>query len=79
MSVPLGSLEAGKSYLTDGKTVRRVIAVLPDRRIQYEWRGGHRTKWKAGILSGHEFTQQAEREVPCDWTPEKDNDEQGMR
>ncbi len=62
----------GKCYLTDGNTVRGVVTVLPDRGIQYVWRGGHRTKWKAGILSGREFAQQAEREVPWDWTPEMD-------
>jgi hypothetical protein len=71
MSLCPKSLEVGRCYLTDGNTVGRVIAVLWDRRIQYEWRGGQRTKWKAEILSGREFAQQAEREVPCDFTPER--------
>jgi hypothetical protein len=79
MTIPPESIGVGKCYLTDGNTVRRVVTVLPDRRIQYEWRGGHRAKWKAGILSGREFAQQAEREVPCDWTPERDNEERGTR
>lgn len=66
------SIQVGKCYLTDGNIVRRVVRILSDGRTQYEWRGGHRTKWKAGILSGREFAQGAEREVPCDWMPERE-------
>ncbi len=42
MTIPPESIQAGKCYLTDGNTVRGVVTVQPDRRIQYEWRGGHR-------------------------------------
>ena len=72
MSIPPESTKVGKCYLTDGNIVRRVVTILPDRRIQYEWRGGHWMKWKSGILAGHEFAHQAEREVSCDWKPETD-------
>lgn len=72
MSVPPGSIEAGKCYLTNGSTVRRVVAIHADGRVQYEWRLGHRKKWKAGILTRREFVAAAEREVSCDWTPEGD-------
>ncbi len=70
MTIPPESIEISKCYLTGGNIVRRVVRILPDQRIQYEWRGGHRMKWKSGILSSREFALAAEREVPCDWTPE---------
>lgn len=66
MSVPPGSIEAGKCYLTNGSTVRRVVAIHADGRVQYEWRLGHRKKWKAGILTRREFVATAGREVSCD-------------
>ncbi len=72
MSIPPESIQIGQCYLTDGSIVRRVVRILPDGRTQYEWRGGHRMKWKAGILSRREFALTAEREVPCDWTPERE-------
>jgi hypothetical protein len=50
--------------------VRRVVRILPDGRVQYEWRGGNRLNWKPGILSSLEFTASTERLVPCNWTPE---------
>ena len=65
-------IEVGRCYLTHGNIVRRVVTILPDKRVQYEWRGGHRMKWKSGILSSREFALAAEREVPCDWTPTAD-------
>ncbi len=72
MSIPPESIEVGKCYLTAGNIVRRVVKVLPDQRIQYEWRGGYRTRWKAGILISREFALAVEREVHCDWTPEQE-------
>jgi hypothetical protein len=54
------SIKVGQCYLTEGH-LRRVVAVLPDRRVQYEWRGGVRTKWKPGILTVREFALAAER------------------
>jgi len=72
VSIPPESIEIGQCYLTDGNIIRRVLRVLPDRRVQYEWRGGQRTRWRSGILSGREFALAVERPVPCDWIPERD-------
>ena len=72
MAVSAKIIQIGKCFLTNDNVVRRVVAILPDGRVQYEWRGGYRIKWKSGILSGREFALAAEREVPCDWTPEDD-------
>ena len=69
MSIPLKSIQPGKCYLSDGNTVRRVVMIHSDGRIQYEWRAGYRKKWKVGILSRREFAAAAMREVPYDWTP----------
>ncbi len=71
MTIPPESIEVGKCYLTDENTIRRVLMIHPDGRIQYEWRAGSRKKWKAGILSRREFAVAAEQEVPCDWTLER--------
>lgn len=68
VSIETEDIEVGRCYLTDHNTVRRVVRVLPDQRVQYEWRAGHRTNWRAGILSLREFALAAERFVPCDWT-----------
>jgi hypothetical protein len=68
VSIEPEAIEVGRCSLTDHRTVRRVVRVLPDQRVQYEWRAGHRTNWKAGILSVREFALAAERRVPCDWT-----------
>jgi hypothetical protein len=68
VSIEPDAIEVGHCYLTDQSTVRRVVRVLPDQRVQYEWRAGHRTHWKSGILSAREFALAAERRVPCDWT-----------
>jgi hypothetical protein len=65
-------IAAGRCYLTDGTILRRVLRILPDGRVQYEWRGGARTRWKPGILPMREFAAAIDRSVPCDWTPETD-------
>jgi hypothetical protein len=70
MSPSLDGIEVGKCYLTDGNTVRRVVTIHPDGRVQYEWRAGYRKTWKVGILPRREFTVAVEREVACDWTPD---------
>ncbi len=72
MTLPPESIQAGQCYLTDAGHVRRVVRVMPDGRVQYEFRRGHRVQWKSGILAGTSFALQADCEVPCDWTPEGD-------
>jgi hypothetical protein len=72
MSIPPEIILVGQCYLTNGPHVRRVVRIMPDGRIQYEWRGGKRLSWKSGIVDAREFALVAERLVPCDWTPETD-------
>ncbi len=72
MSIEPQSIQVGQCYLSDGGMVRRVVRILPDGRVQYEWRGGNRLNWKPGILSSLEFTASTERLVPCSWAPEDD-------
>jgi hypothetical protein len=66
------SLQVGQAYLIDGNIVRRAVRILPDGRVQYEWRGGVRSRWKSGIVSKREFAAAVERPVPDDWIPESD-------
>ncbi len=71
MPIPPESIEVGTCYLTGADTVRRVVMIHRDGRIQYAWRAGYRKKWKVGILMRREFAAAAEREILCDWTPEQ--------
>ncbi len=73
MPVPPESIQIGKCYLAGrqlGPRVPRVVAILPDGRVQYEWRKRQTQKWKPGILDAREFAFGVDQEVPCDWTPE---------
>ena len=75
MTVPPESIEVGKCYLAGpqlGPRVQRVAAILPDGRVQYEWRKRERQKWKPGILDLCEFAFGVDQEVLCDWTPEQE-------
>ncbi len=79
MSLPLEMIEPGKCYLNHverGPRILRVLALLPDGRVQYEYqnRSGTRltSRWSAGMLDRGTFARMSEREVPCDWVPEKE-------
>ncbi len=74
MSVPPESIRAGQCYLTETGQIRRVLRVLPDGRVQYEYRGAAnpQIRWKDGIQDRRSFAFLVEREVPCDWSPEGD-------
>ena len=75
MAIPPESIEVGKCYLAGrqlGPRVQRVVAILPNGRVQYEWRKRQRGKWKPGILDLREFAFGVDQEGPCDWTPEQD-------
>jgi hypothetical protein len=51
------------------------MRVLPDGRVQYEARGGAVARafnWRTDILDLRSFAFSVERPVPCDWTPETD-------
>ena len=67
MPVELATIAAGQCYRTDGNILRPVLRILSDGLVQYEWRGGARTRWKPGILPMREFAAAAQVLVPCDW------------
>ncbi len=76
MTIPPESIEVGKCYLVNSAGtlhVRRVTRLIPDGRVQYESRTVRvRRAWRFGMLSLRDFASQAAREVPCDWTPERE-------
>ena len=73
MPIDKDAIKVGECYLTEGNMLRRALRILSDGRVQCEWRGGARTRWKPGILPTHEFAAAVERPVPCDWTSETDD------
>jgi hypothetical protein len=73
------SIQTGQCYLTGDAHVRRVVRIMADGRIQYEWRAGHRRRWKSGILDQREFALAAERLMPCDWTSGGSEDDTTMK
>jgi hypothetical protein len=69
------SIQVGHCYLMKTGQVRRVMRVMPDRRVQYEFRPPHQLNagaWRSGMQSGRSFADLVERPVPCDWTPKTD-------
>lgn len=74
MTVPPESIEAGKCYLMETGQVRRVVRLMSDGRVQYEFKGpaSPRAGWRPGMQEGRSFAFIVERQVPCDWTPEAD-------
>jgi hypothetical protein len=87
VSIPPESIEVGKCYLVrtgrydQPQGVRRVVRIMPDGRIQIEHRiaSSKGVAWKGAIQDVRSFSVMAEREVPCDWTPGRDNEEQRTR
>ncbi len=74
MGIPPESIKASQCYLTETAQIRRVLRVLPDGRVQYEYRGAAnpQIRWKDGIQDRRSFAFLVEREVPCAWSPEGD-------
>ena len=83
VSIPPESIEVGKCYLATTarsgaitRMVRRVTRILTDGRIQFEQRRGPiepgRPWPRGGTLSLRDFGLAAQREVPCDWMPERE-------
>ena len=75
MTVPPESVEVGRCYLGDNGQVRRVVRLWPDSRVQYETRARYLSNartWKPGMLLLRDYASSAQREVPCDWTPERE-------
>jgi hypothetical protein len=74
MSIAPESIRAGRWYLAKGGEairIRRVVQLMPDDRVQYEQRSP-KTVWQSGIQELRSFAAMLEREVPCDWTQERD-------
>ncbi len=75
MTIPPESIEVGKCYLGNNGKVWRVVRLWPDSRVQFEFRArsrGEARVWKPGMLLLRDFASSAQREVPCDWTPDTD-------
>ncbi len=75
MSVPLESVEVGKCYLIETGEVRQVVAVLLDGRVLFAHPPTRRLDPGTRLLGSrglHTFSAQAVRQVPWDWTPERD-------
>ena len=73
MAVPPESIRVGRCYLAGrqlGPRVQRAVAILPNGRVQHEWRRRQGRKWKPGILDLREFAFGVDEEVSCEWTPE---------
>lgn len=75
MTIPEETIQVGRCYLGDNGRVWRVVRIWPDGRVQFEFRS--RTQkdakvWKPGMLEGATFAASAQRQIPCDWTPESD-------
>jgi hypothetical protein len=73
VSIDPKSIEVGQCYLGDNGKVWRVVRIWPDDRVQFEFRARSRRDarvWKPGMLDRASFAALAQREVPCDWTPE---------
>ncbi len=80
MSIPPGSIEAGKCYLVrtgradQPQGVHRVIRIVPDGRVQFAHRTGpaRTSGWTVGMQDARSFAYMAVCEVPCTWAPEAD-------
>jgi putative hemolysin len=75
MGVPPESIRVGKCYLAEGGRIRRVTMLLPEGDVRYVSREAGTLRRFGGvesILSRDTFASQAQREVPCNWTPEGD-------
>jgi hypothetical protein len=73
MTVPRASIQAGLCYLTVNDQVARVVKLLPDGEVHYQFRDAAMAKafgWHSGKTTVSTFVLMVERPVPCDWTPE---------
>jgi hypothetical protein len=75
MSIAPDAIEIGRCYLTDTGKIRRPLRILPDGRVQFDWRAGStvpKGAWRTDVIDLRSFAFSVERPVPCDWTPERD-------
>ena len=81
MTIPPESIQSGQCYLTTNSQVARVLRLSAEGRVNYEFRDSRVVKalgWTAAVTDLRSFAHLAVRPVPCDWTPETDQD-QGVR
>ena len=75
MSIPPESIQIAQCYLSEEGRVRRVVGFRPTGWVQYKYRFAtlyKRGAWRSGRLSLQMFAATVTREVPCDWTPERE-------
>ncbi len=76
MSVPPESVQVGQCYLDAKGHIRRVTDLKPGGKVQYEIRRGPVREghpWpRSGTTTVLMFAGSAQRPVPCDWMPERD-------
>ncbi len=78
MTITPESIQVGKCYLADRREdpqIRQVIQIFPDGRLEYRRRPlnpGLRQQWRSEMTSVQLFPSSVTREVPCDWTPERE-------
>jgi hypothetical protein len=75
MNVPPDTIQIGQCYFMVTGQVRRVLRIMADGRVQYEYRPAHRIgpkAWQSGMQSGRSFADLVERLVLCDWTLDSD-------
>ncbi len=82
MTIPPESIQAGKCYLAWASSVRgqrfqrvrQVVELLPDGRVKFATRRKPielGAPWpRTHVMTITAFAGSAEREVPCNWTPE---------
>ncbi len=70
MTIPPESIQVGKCYLFPGDLVRRVVAITPDGRVDYEVRGPRPLKgWRARSANLASFAAGAIMVIECDYEP----------
>ena len=78
MTIPPESIQVGRCFVATserGQRVRRVTILTREGEVRYEARAAAIVSafgWVAAGLPLSAFASQAEREVPCDWTPERE-------
>ena len=66
-------IEVGQCYVTHLGQVRRIVRIMEDGRVQYEYRSGatRPKRWRPGMVTSHSFVATAARQVVCDWIAEE--------
>ena len=75
MALPPESIQIGRCYLTEEGRVRLVVGFGPAGWVRYKDRSAdpnQKAAWRSGRLSLQMLAATVTREVPCDWTPERE-------